>query len=70
MIVPLPESVARYSPAVIGASMEILLLALAAVVIFFAGMAAYRYALKRDPEKLERWAQEAKRAGDRARDKL
>lgn len=50
--------------------MEILLLALAAVVIFFAGMAAYRYSLKRDPEKLERWAQEAKRAGDRARDKL
>lgn len=31
------------------------------------GAAGYRYWLKRDPAKLEKWAQEAKKAGDRLR---
>jgi uncharacterized membrane protein YdjX (TVP38/TMEM64 family) len=50
--------------------MEILAIVLYTAVVFGLGMAAYRFMLKRDPERLERWAQEAKRAGDRARDKL
>lgn len=30
----------------------------------------YRWMLKRDPAKLERWAAEAKKLGDAAKDKL
>lgn len=45
--------------------MEVVILVVACAVSFGVGMASYRYMLKRDPVKLEQWAQEAKRHGDR-----
>lgn len=45
--------------------MELIVLALVAAVIFAAGMATYRYWLKKDPEALEEWAKKVKEAGDK-----
>lgn len=50
--------------------MEIIILVVACAVSFGAGMACYRYMLKRDPVKLEEWAKEAKRHGDRFKNGL
>ncbi len=45
--------------------MEIIILVVSCAISFGLGMASYRYMLKRDPVKLEKWAQEAKRQGER-----
>jgi len=51
-------------------SLQILGYALAFAVGFGFGMMGYRYALKRDPERLERFAKEAKAFGDKAKEKF
>lgn len=50
--------------------LQLLALAGAFVVGIGAGAWGYRYALKKDPEALERLAQAAKRAGDAAKARL
>lgn len=50
--------------------LQILFLFLAFVAGFGLGLMAYRYQLKRDPEKLERIAKEAKAFGDKAKDRF
>lgn len=43
---------------------------LIAVISFAFGIWAYRYSLKKNPEKLEQWAKEIKLAGERAKQEL
>jgi hypothetical protein len=49
---------------------NLLILALMALVCIGIGAAGYRYMLKRNPEKLEAWAQEINAAAENARRKL
>lgn len=53
-------------------TMTFSLLAVAAIAIVSAGLGAagYRYMLKRNPAKLEQWAQQIKAAGERAQAKI
>lgn len=46
--------------------MDFLIQAGTHIVAFGVGCMFYRYWLRRDPARLERWAQEIKRAGARA----
>ena len=69
MPVILPESV-TYTLESIMDGLNILFLAVAFAVGLGLGAAGYRYFLKRDPEKLERFAKEAKQFGDKVKDRF
>lgn len=50
--------------------MEIITHLIALAVGLALGLMAYRYQLKRNPEKLEAWARAAKLAGEKAKDRF
>lgn len=54
----------------LGNPMEIITHLIALAVGLALGLMAYRYQLKRNPEKLEAWARAAKLAGEKAKDRF
>jgi hypothetical protein len=65
-----PPEIISYTWETVMESLQILGYALAFAVGFGFGMMGYRYALKRDPERLEKFAKEAKAFGDKAKEKF
>ena len=67
---PIEPDILIHNPETVMESIKIFGYLLAFAIGMAAGFWTYRYTLKKNPAKLEKLAAEAKRLGDKARDRL